>query len=75
MAFHAFMSGRIIALGKQPSVHLVGVGETCRHRFSNIVINVKLPEATMECQDDQLHAGLKVRIDGAVHGVQAIWDE
>ena len=52
MASHAFMSGRLIALGKHPSVHLVGVGETCRYRFSDIVLNLKVPEATMECQDD-----------------------
>ena len=29
----------------------------------------------MAYQDDQLCAVLKAGIDGAVHGVQAIWDE
>ena len=29
----------------------------------------------MACQDGLLCAGLKTGIDGAVHGVQAIWDE
>ena len=29
----------------------------------------------MACQDDQLCAGLKAGIDGAIHGVQALWDE
>ena len=39
------------------------------------MINVTGPEATMACQDDQIFAGLKALIDGAVYGVQAIWDE
>ena len=29
----------------------------------------------MVCQDDPLCAGLKSGIDGAIHGVQALWDE
>ena len=29
----------------------------------------------MESQDGQLCAGLKAVIDGAVHGVQDVWDE
>ena len=33
------------------------------------------PEATMAYQYDQMCAGIKSVIDGAVHGVQPIWDE
>ena len=33
-----------------------------------------MPEAINACQDDQLCAVLKAGIDGAVYGVQAIWD-
>ena len=29
----------------------------------------------MACQDDQLSAGIKAGIDGAIHGVQDLWDE
>ena len=29
----------------------------------------------MECQYEQLCAGLKAGIDGAIHRVQAVWDE
>ena len=43
--------------------------------LANIVLKVTGPEATMLCQNDQLRAGLKVRIDGAIHGVQALWDK
>ena len=74
-AYHAFISGRLIALEKKPGLHPVGVRETWRRLFPKIVLKVTGPEAIMVCQDDQLRAGLKSVIDGVVHGVQAIWDE
>ena len=69
------MSGRLIALDKQPGVRPVGVGETWRRLFAKIILKVTGPEATMACQDDQLFPGLKVGIDGAIHGVQSLRDE
>ena len=39
------------------------------------MIKFTVPEATIACRYDQLCAGLKAGIDGAVHGVQDIWDE
>ena len=39
------------------------------------MLKVTGSEATMACQSDQFCAGLKAVIDGAVHRVQAIWDE
>ena len=70
----------------QPIVHLclavslrstgirpVGVVEMRRHIFANIVFKVTGPEATVECQDDQLCVGLRVEINGTIHGVQAVW--
>ena len=74
-AYRAFMSGHLIALDKNPGVRPVGVGETWRGIFSNIVLKVTGPEVTMACQDDQLCAGLEVGIDGMFHRVQAIWDK
>ena len=65
--------GRLIVLDKQSGVHPVGVGETWQRIFAIIFPKVTGPEATMACQDDQLCAGLKSGIDGAVHGVQALW--
>ena len=69
------MSGRLIALDKQPGMHPVGVGETWRRIFYKIMLKVTGPEATMECQDDQMCAGLNEGINIAFHGVQYIWDE
>ena len=74
-AYRAFMSGLLIALEKQPVVRLVGVGETWRHLFANIVLKVTGSEETMECQYEQLCTRIKAGIDGVVHGVQYIWDE
>ena len=74
-AYLAFMSYRLIALDKQNGMRPVGVRETWGRLFTKILIKVTGPEATMACKDNQLCAGPKVGIDGAVHEVQAIWDE
>ena len=58
-AYRSFMSGCLIALGKQPDVRPVGVRETWRCIFDKILLNITGPKATMECQDDHLCAGLK----------------
>ena len=73
--YFTFMSGLMFALDKQTGVLTVGVGETWRRLFAKTVIKVTVPESTMLCQDDQLCAGLKAGIDGAIHGVQALWDK
>ena len=67
------MSGWMIELDKQPGIRPVGVGEMRRRLFANILLKVTGPEATMVCQDNQLCAGLKAVIDGAIHRVQALW--
>ena len=69
------MSGRLIALDKKSGVHPVGVRETWRYIFANVVLKFTKPEATMACQDDQLCAKLKAGIYGAVNRVQDIWDK
>ena len=69
------MSGRLIVLDKKPGVPPVGVGEIWRRLFAKIVLKVTGLEATMACQDEHMCAGIKVGIDGAIHGVQALWDE
>ena len=72
-AYCAFMSGRLIALDIQPGVRPVGIGETWQRIFEKIVVKVTGTKTTMACQDDQLCAGLKTGINGAIHGVQALW--
>ena len=75
VAYRSFMPGRLIALDKQPGVPPVGVGKAWWRIFSNIMLKVTGPEATMACQDGQLCAGLKVGTDGAIHRVRALWDK
>ena len=72
-SYRVFMSVCLIALDKLPAVHPVLVGETCRRVFKKCVLEVTGPEATNAFQDDQLCDRIKVVIDGAVHGIQAIW--
>ena len=67
------MSSRLIVLDKIPGVRTVGVCETWRHIFAMCVLRVMGPKATNACKDDHLCAGLKVGINRAVHGDQAIW--
>ena len=68
--YREVMSGRLIALGKQLGVCLVGVGETWRHLFANIVIRVTVSEATSMCQKEQLCDGLKAVIDNESNRVK-----
>ena len=56
-------------------MHPVSVGETWRHIFANIVLKVTGTEATIPCHNDHLFTWIKVGIDGAVHGIQDIWDK
>ena len=42
-AYRAFMYGRMIEIDKQPGVRPVGVGETWRRLFSEIVLKVMGP--------------------------------
>ena len=72
-AYRTFMSVRIIALDKQPGVRPVGVGETWRRLFSKILLKFTGPESTMAFQVNHLCAGIKSVIDGAIHGVKALW--
>ena len=75
VAYCEFMCSRLIALDKHPGVRPVGVVETWRSLFANIVLMVTGPKAIMVCQDDQLCAGLKTGINGAIHRVQTLWDK
>ena len=75
VAYHTFMSVRLIAIDKQPRVCPVGVGEMWWRLFSKIVLKVNGLEATMACQDGQVCAGPKAVIDGVIHRVQPLWDK
>ena len=54
-------------------MRLVGVEETWRRLFSKIMLKVTVTEATMAWQYNQMCAGHKTGIDGAIHVFQALW--
>ena len=55
-------------------VRTVRIRETWRHPTTKGVLKFTVPKATHTCQDDQIFDRLNVVIYGAMHGVQAIWD-
>ena len=74
VSYHAFMSGRLIALVKQPVVRPVRVRENRRRLFAKILLWVTVTKATSACQDDHMCDGIKEGIYCSVHGVKSIWD-
>ena len=73
--YHEFMSGRLIALEKNPGIRPVGIRETWRWIFDKCVLRVTGPESTNTCKYEHICYGLKAWIDGAIHGVQDMWDD
>ena len=73
-AYCALISVQLITLDKQPGIRLVGVGEIWRHISTKFFLRVPGPEATIMCHYEHMSDGLKAGLDGAVHGVQDIWD-
>ena len=69
-----YVYGHLIALDNKPGVRPVSVRETWRQLFAKCFLEVTGPEATHACKDYQLCTVFKSLIDGAVHGVQSIWD-
>ena len=56
-AYHALMSGQLIALDKQPGISLVGVGETWRRLMAKCLLKVRGPEAKSACGTTQIAGG------------------
>ena len=69
------MSGRLIALDKQPGIRLVGLGETWRRRMARCLLRVAGQEAKAACGTTQLTGGMKAGIEGAIHVMRVLWEE
>ena len=74
-AYCAFMSGRLIALDKQPGIRPVGVGDTWRRLMAKCLLKVVGPEAKSACDTTQLAGGLENRIKGAIHAMRVLFKE
>jgi len=73
-AYQALMTGRLLALDKNPGVWPIGIGDTWRWVLAKCILQVAGPAATEACGVDQLCAGLSAGIEGAVHLMQHAWD-
>ena len=69
------MSGRMIALDKQPGIRPVGVGETWRRLMAKCLLKVAGPEAKSACGTTQLVGGLGAGIEGAIHAMRVLFAE
>ena len=69
------MSGRLIALDKQPGIRPVGVGETWRRLMAKCLIKVTGPEAKAAYGITQLAGGLEAGIEGAIHVMRVLFEE
>ena len=74
-SYRALMSGRLIALDKQPGIRPVGVGETWRRLMAKCLLKVAGPEAKSACGTTQLAGGLEARIEGAIHVIRVLFEE
>ena len=75
VAYWELMSGRLIALVKQPGIEPVGVGETWRRMMAKCLLRVSGPEAKAACGTTQLAGVLEAGIEGAIHTMRVLWDE
>ena len=74
-AYRALLSGRIIALDKQPGTRPVGVGETWRRLMAKCLLKVAGPEAKSACGTTELAGVLEAGIEGAIHTIRVLWEE
>ena len=69
------MSGRLIALDKQPGVRLVRVGETWRQLMKKCLLWVMGQEPTASCGTEQLACGVEAGIEGGIHAMRLLWKQ
>ena len=73
-SYRALMSGRLIALDKNPGVRPIGIGESWRRLFAKCLLAVAGKEAADECGIDNLSGGMSAGIEAAVHSANEVVD-
>ena len=67
------MSGRLIALDKQPGIRPVGVGETWRRLMAKCLLWVTGQEAKASCGTAQLVGVVEAWLEGSMHAIRVLW--
>ena len=73
--YRALMSGRLIALDKQPGIRPVGVGETWGRLMVKCLMRVTGTEVKAACGTTQLARRVEVGIEGAIDAMRILWEE
>ena len=69
------MSGRLIALDKQPGIRPVGLGETWLRLMAKVLLQLAGPETKAACRTTQLVGEVEAGIEGAIHVMRILWEE
>jgi len=68
------MSGRLIALNKNPGVRPIGIGESWRRLFAKCFLAVAGKDAADECGIDNFRGGMSAGIEAALHSANEVVD-
>ena len=73
-SYRALMSGRLIALDKNPGVRPIDIGESWCRLFAKCLLAVAGKDAADKCGIENLSGGMSAGIEAAVHSANEVVD-